>query len=406
MTTWLLPIEKMTAAQRQAISLPTHQNHFIFGPPGSGKTQVLVHRAALLRRKFGGNDAEFRILVYTNVLKKYIRSALELLDIPTKAVTTYDDWCHHFHIQHISPVIPWNEKRNHPDFSAIRAAVAHCVALNKVRLPLYNFVLVDEGQDLDAMAFQTLRRVARHVTVCFDNKQQIYPQGSTEATCLAALGLQGRSLSLTDAYRCTPGIVRLAAQLLPDHRTRNDYLSQVRVAPTEGETPLLYQAGNSKQEIERLVEVLQQRLLVDQNIGILVPMRKLVFSFTNKLKEAHIDVEPQNALDFTSSRPKLMTYHSAKGLMFDSVLLPCLSLEYFPNKSLEELTHLLFVAITRASRWVYLSTSEDAVFPLLQAFTVLSKENLLVFQSHKATHTHKKTESKPREQEKDTLDFL
>ncbi len=44
--------------------------------------------------------------------------------------------------------------------------------------PIYDFVLVDEGQDLDADAYDFFKTIAKHVTVCLDNKQQLYERGS------------------------------------------------------------------------------------------------------------------------------------------------------------------------------------------------------------------------------------
>ena len=65
----------------------------VFGPPGSGKTQVLIHRAAYLRDSGDVRPDRFRILVFTNVLKDYIRSGLEMVNIPEGNVTTFDRLC-------------------------------------------------------------------------------------------------------------------------------------------------------------------------------------------------------------------------------------------------------------------------------------------------------------------------
>jgi superfamily I DNA/RNA helicase len=93
-----------------------------------------------------------------------------------------------------------------------------------------------------------------------------------------------------------------------------------------------------------------------------------VFGFAKGLSEVGIDIEvpaqrfgKQNfpAHDFASGRAKLMAYHSAKGLTFDSVLMPRLSAKSFPYTRSERLERLLFVAITRATKWCYFSTPLD-----------------------------------------------
>lgn len=380
MSTWLLPRNELTPEQLRAIELPHTEHQVIVGAPGSGKTQILLHRANELRRRLGSPAGRFRILVFTNVLKTYIRSALELLCLPENTVTTFDDWCKSFHEQHISRRLPWNDAKRCPDFDAIRQAVARQIADNSLPLPLYDFTLVDEGQDLDATCFATLRRVSRHVTVCLDYKQQIYEHGANEVDILAALGLRRRNLTLLDAYRCSPYVARLAAQLLDDPAERQQYLRQVRTEQTERETPLLYKAASLEDERRRLIEVLRQRLLTDQRMAVLFPLRRQVFGFARGLAAAGIEVETQQNLDFGSCRPKLITFHSAKGLTFDSVLLPRLTSDSFPRVNLERIRRLLFVAATRATRWVYLSTNPAEGLPLLDAFEPLVAERVLTIQ--------------------------
>jgi superfamily I DNA/RNA helicase len=97
MSTWLLPRSELTSEQLRAVELSPQCHQVIFGAPGSGKTQILLHRAAFLRSHLGTKPNCFRIFVYTNVLKHYIRSALALLNLPEDAVTTYDDWCRVFY---------------------------------------------------------------------------------------------------------------------------------------------------------------------------------------------------------------------------------------------------------------------------------------------------------------------
>lgn len=402
MSTWLLPRSELTPEQLRAIELPHTGHQVVFGAPGSGKTQILLHRADELRRRLGSSDERFCILVYTNVLKTYIRSALELLDLPEHVVTTFDDWCKVFHESHISRRIPWNHVDRRPDFDAIRHAVAQKIASNAVRLPLYDFVLVDEGQDLDPTSFDTLRRIARHVTICLDHKQQIYERGSGEGEILKALGLRRRNLTLLDAYRCSPYVARLAAQLLEDPSEREQYLRQVRTEQTERETPLLYEATSFEDEKRRLIEVLRQRLLTDQRIAVLFPLRRQVFGFAQALNAAGIEAETQDNLDFSSGRPKLITYHSAKGLTFDSVLLPRLVVDSFPHTLAQRTRRLLFVAITRATHWVYLSAVENAGAPLLTTLKPLAAERMLTVQQGGRSQPQPRTDASISED----LDFL
>jgi superfamily I DNA/RNA helicase len=190
LSTWLVSRNELTPEQSRAIELSPHEHRVILGSPGSGKTQILLHRARYLCDTFHVAGDRFHIFVFTNPLKNYIGSALQLLNLPSNCVTTLDHWCSEFYKGHIGRTLPWNRAGKVPDFAAIRHAVLSKLREvakshgNSPKQALFEFVLVDEGQDLDEEAFELLRTVSKHVTVCMDHKQQIYDQGSNEQQIL------------------------------------------------------------------------------------------------------------------------------------------------------------------------------------------------------------------------------
>jgi len=363
---WLIPRSELTPDQIRAIELPPSEHRAIMGGPGSGKTQVLLHRARFLADTYRVSPERFRIFVFTNVLKDYIRSALSLLGLPDESVLTFDLWCKLHYQQHISSRVPWDSDRKQPDFAAIRRAIIGQFSGQNGRAPVFEFVLVDEAQDLDPEVFGLLTKIARHVTVCIDNKQQIYEAGSAEAEILERLGLRRRNVNLIDAFRVCPYLVEVAAQLIRDSAEREAFRQQKRTVQTERQTPLVYFANDFEDEKRMLVQVVRERQLMNDRVAILFPQNRQVFGFAQGLTEAGIEVEvPKQhggsatlpAHDFTSNRPKLMSYHSAKGLTFDSVLMPRLLDSSFRRVSAERLERLVFVALTRATKWAYLSTN-------------------------------------------------
>jgi hypothetical protein len=90
MPTFLLPRLELTPDQLRVVELPPSEHRIMFGPPGSGKTQILIHRAANLRDTYRVDPERFRILVFTNVITDYIRSALQFVEIPEACVMTFD----------------------------------------------------------------------------------------------------------------------------------------------------------------------------------------------------------------------------------------------------------------------------------------------------------------------------
>ena len=381
---WLVAYPNLSKEQSEAVEATTTSHRFIMGAPGSGKSLVLVHRAAQLRSRYKVAPARYHVLVYTNVLKDYIRSACLQLGIKDKYISTFDHWCREYHEKNIGRI---PRKGGQPDFSAIRRSVLEH-ARARSRKPL-DFVLVDEGQDLDPPAFETLAAVADHVTVCADYKQQIYEDGATEIDIAARLGLRGANVSLLEHIKISPKLVPLAAAFIDDTEEKRQFVEQSRSWHESTECPLLYRAPDFGAERERLVEMVRERLNARERIAILFRKKSQVAGFTKALTDSGIGVETQIAdqrnsfhkLDFNSIKPKIMTYHSAKGLTFDSVLMPRLVEKSFPNDSPANLKRLMFVGITRAKNWAYLSCVQSGQLGLLDDLIHSSAELGIVIQS-------------------------
>lgn len=359
MSTWLIPREELTPEQLRAIELDTRENRVVLGGPGSGKTQILLHRGAFLCERLGVAPSDFHIFVYTNALRAYLQSALALLDLPEDAVSTLDGWCMAFYREQIGGKTPWNSEDKCPDFAAIRNAVlARLLTLGKKP---YRFVLVDEAQDLDAEAFRLLAAMADHITVCADHKQQLYDHGSDINVILQSLAVRKSNISLLETFRCCPYVVRLASRLIDDPADRDAYIRQVRTSQSEKEKPLLYRAADFEDEKNRLIDLVRTRLTKGERIAVLFPQARQAYGYAKGFQEAGIDVENPKELDFATDKPKLMPYHSAKGLTFDSVFLPRLIDKNFEKVSASRRLRMLFVGITRATKWVYFSSTEGDV---------------------------------------------
>ena len=57
---WLIPRDELTAEQIRAVELSANEHRVILGAPGSGKTQILLHRARYLSDELGVPPARFR----------------------------------------------------------------------------------------------------------------------------------------------------------------------------------------------------------------------------------------------------------------------------------------------------------------------------------------------------------
>ncbi len=367
---WLVPFSSLTPEQQGAALMPIDGHRAIVGGPGSGKTLVLLHRFAYLFQRNGAKFDACRMFVFTTTLKDFIRAALPDAGVPDDLVTTFDKWCVDVYKAHISARLPRKTvgKLNLPDFAAIRTAVHEAVTQRGLLRQSYEFVVVDEGQDLTTQAVEIVGSVAKHVTVAMDGKQQLYDEGAAEDGILKALGLKRQNVSLVAGFRCNPMVTALAAHFLPTARQQDEFKLQARNASGDRQRPLLLIAPEWQTEKERIAELMRMRFAQGESVGVLLPRRNLVFGYAKGFKDLGIDVvtDGRNGVEFGDPRPKILTYHEAKGLTFDSIFLPRLDTGAFTEHLLKRQMPLMFVGVSRATRWVCLSTLEGRMIAPLQ----------------------------------------
>lgn len=347
--------------------MDTRSHKAIVGGPGAGKTLVLLHRLNLLFHRAGTNPDAVRLFVYTNTLKEFIRAGNDMLEVPDECILTFDKWCVDTYKTHINQRLP--QKDGRPDFDAIRAGVFQVIESGKLPTPIFDYVLIDEAQDMDVGAIEILKRVARHITVCMDGKQQLYDGRMSEPEALKRLGLSHHNTALLAAFRCNPMVTELAAQFIPDESRRQEFMRQASNVEMDRSRPLFYVADSPTDEMAHMVEMVRLRLSYGDSIAVLFPQQRQVHGFAKGFTQAGIDVEVQKLgapIDFSNSLPKLMTYHQAKGLTFDSVFLPRLNQSSFQGKMSERIGHLCFVGVSRAVKWVYMSGKNQALIAPMQ----------------------------------------
>jgi superfamily I DNA/RNA helicase len=278
----------------------------------------------------------------------------------------------------VNPHLPTAGGR--PDFAAIRAGVFSVIESGKLPTPIFDCVLIDEAQDMDIGAIEILKRLARHITICMDGKQQLYDDRMSEPEALKRLGLSRHNTALLAAFRCNPMVTELAAQFIPDEVRREEFMRQASNLEMDRSRPLFYVADSFPDEAAHLIEMVKLRLSYGDSIAVLFPKQRQVHGFAIGLREAGIDVEVQERdapIDFSNLLPKLMTYHQAKGLSFDSVFLPRLNQSSFPGEMSNRIDHLCFVGVSRAVKWVYMSGKKQALIAPMQELGQIAARRFL-----------------------------
>ena len=127
--------------------------------------------------------------------------------------------------------------------------------------------------------------------------------------------------------------------------------------------------NDEETQIEAIHDIIVKNNMID--VAILFPDNDYVKSVYDQLKALGGNYElryndrenfrnSQDSLNFGSTNPKVMTYHSAKGLQFETVFLP-----YIENFSGDESDRkALYVAMTRTYRNLYVMYSSILPSPL------------------------------------------
>ncbi len=354
----MVGLGSLTAEQHRIIALPARDNQLIVGPAGSGKTVLLLHRANYLLRNLQVAPHLLRVLVYTNVLENYIRSGSESLGLPLSTVQSFYSWV--FELARERRIRFARDGTLAKHCRNALSAVLEYFEKNHVS-PALEAALVDEGQDLPPEAYRLLARAACHVTVCADYEQCLYEHSTDISDALTILGIRTGPVALTYNLRSAAPITKLAECFLSEpERQRNRVTSQETTLSATVRFPLLLRCSSSGQQWQRVAAILKHEIARNARIGVLLPGNDLVDEAYSQLRKQGLPVEKIVAArtayaDFDELTPKVLTIFSAKGLSFDSVLVPCITEEHYSRRPIPP-EKLLFVACSRALDWACLST--------------------------------------------------
>jgi superfamily I DNA/RNA helicase len=307
--------QELDKEQDAVLNLPLSGKYLVGGPPGSGKTVVLLHRADRLKRQ----KEPLQLVMYMRVLSRYVQSAAEELDIDGDVVT-FHTWFRHYYKKAVGHEPPRLGDEWTYDWPTILRDFGKR-PIGKNSLPN---VLIDEGQDLPKEFYPVVNYMARNLTVFADENQRLTEHQSTVRE-IQDFGSISDIFYLRKNYRNTEPIARLASKFYCGLRTGIPELPS-----REGERPQLRGFEKVYDSVDAIVRY--ERTNADLHIGVLLPRRDLVHKYMNRLTnktrnelQYYDSKDPtcdKSALDFEKPGIFLCAYPSAKGLEFDTVFLP------------------------------------------------------------------------------------
>ena len=314
---WYLNESEADDYQIQVIRKNLKNSFIVKGCAGSGKTVLAIWRAAELAES--GVD-DYLVIVFTRALKQFINDGIREVGLDESKVMYHWEWA-------------------------------------DMGFPSADYIIVDEVQDFDVDEISQLQKSAKkHLILFGDSAQQIYKDLPSKGRLLTMEEIQVKTKipieNLVINHRLPKKIARVA-QIISSSK---DEL-EARCKKEGVDKPRLIKCSTYDQQLDYIQDVVISNSYTD--VGILFPRNDSVEKAYEYYTSKGWDVERKAGygrgsmnLNFSTENPKLMTYHSAKGLQFEVVFLP--------NFALSENTNPTYVAMTRTYRDLFILYSSNS----------------------------------------------
>ncbi|MGA2404280.1 MAG: 3'-5' exonuclease [Syntrophobacteraceae bacterium] len=330
--------------------------NLIKGPAGSGKTLVLVHRAAFL--KAYRPEARLLFLCYNITLTNYIKRL-----ISEKEVGLGPGGVEVYHFYELCAKILGEEIQcEKEDEEYYQLVVEETCARLRGNPINYHAVLIDEGQDFSSGMLKVVAGLldpeSPNLTVAIDEGQNIY--GGDILANLREIADNVREDELPSLYRNTVEIRNFAMRFMGWQNSSSSHCD------ISGPAPKMVKASDLEAAAVLLSDTVKtlhaHREYPFSEIAVLYPRRisrhrklcipELVMHelenrgiMSNWISE---DLRSKQSYDITTERVSISTIHSAKGFDWACVFLLGLDELEADEWSDEQIRKLTYVALTRA----------------------------------------------------------
>ena len=166
--TWWVGEDDLDKYQRAVITLPMDGNHLVFGPPGSGKTNLLLLRANYL---YLAGHQNIVIVAFTRTLRDFIASGGLNYSFPVSKIQTCRMWGQDLLRQYgksCHPPEDFEEQRQYfiQELGALIEEKGLC--------GIYDCILLDEAQDYVPAEIRTFEKLGTRLFCVADSRQKIY----------------------------------------------------------------------------------------------------------------------------------------------------------------------------------------------------------------------------------------
>src|SRR6266436_5046673 len=189
--------------QKRVLNLSPDGKHLVTGPPGSGKSNLLLLRAKYLL-SMGKQD--FRVLAFNQTLVRFLRAGK---GVPDDKIVTALSWLEKqlWDLEGRKIDEPTLEKKRH---TLCETLLRH-LQQNK-KQGLIHTLLIDEIQDYSTTEIELFSEIAENLFLVGDIRQQVYATDTTHQT-LEQMSSRFNVVELEMHYRIGRKICALADRI-------------------------------------------------------------------------------------------------------------------------------------------------------------------------------------------------
>lgn len=323
---WMIPESQLDDDQIRVLQATLDKSCIVSGCAGSGKSVLALIMAKRIQTE---RSNDYQIIVFTKALSRYMNAGRKALGL-AKTFTYHHDW------------------------------------VNKRKKPASTYVIVDEIQDFTKEEICDFIKATKGYFYFFgDTAQSIYDGLKTtlpvdDIRFEISAAKNAKVFPLYRNHRLPKPVARVVQVV----GVGLDPYDEGVYKSSETAIPRFIKYDDEDEQISAIHRVIRDRELED--VAILLPRNEDVKRVYDKLTQLGGNYEVKYSdrmdfrnghedLDFTTSNPKVMTYHSAKGLQFEAVFLPLV--EKYPSADSESDRKALYVAMTRTYRYLYVMYS-------------------------------------------------
>lgn len=255
----------------------------VSGGPGTGKSVVALWRHI---RNHDTQKRKSLLLTYTKSLEAYLRASARGENTAAgDCVNRTYNWTYH----------NGNSSRG-----------------------VYGEIIIDEAQDVEEERYEIINRCTPMVSYSADDNQMLYPDKGVSEYQLKSLFTRNNPYALHENFRNTHEIVQFVKSMFPSRL--------ISSGKTSGPKPTVICSGNSEdKQVQIVLDVINNFRSNTHNIAVLLPIQRQVNEWHDKLTNNGITCSKFVTNDGsigTIENVHATTFKSAKGLEFDTVILP------------------------------------------------------------------------------------